>query len=61
MHSKKKQAMEIDFEQQPPMFEISPTHRAATWLLHPQAPKIERPAIISRRIATMKEGGNAHG
>ena len=35
-------AMEIDFEQQPPMFEISPTHAAATWLLHPNAPKVER-------------------
>ena len=34
-------AMEIDFEQQPPMFEISPTHAAATWLLHPNAPKAE--------------------
>jgi len=35
-------AMQIDFEQQPPMFEISPTHAAATWLLHPNAPKVER-------------------
>jgi len=34
-------AMEIDFEQPPPMFEISPTHAAATWLLHPNAPKVE--------------------
>ena len=33
-------AMEIDFEQQPPMFEISSTHAAATWLLHPNAPKV---------------------
>ena len=59
--SRNRYALEIDFEQQPPMFEISPTHRAATWLLHPQAPKIQRPAIISRRIASMKEGGTAHG
>ena len=35
-------AMEIDFEEPPPMFEISPTHAAATWLLHPNAPKVER-------------------
>ena len=33
-------AMQIDYEQQPPMFPISPTHKAATWLLHPDAPKI---------------------
>lgn len=31
------EAMEIDFELQPPAFSVSPTHWAATWLLHPQA------------------------
>lgn len=31
------QAMEIDFERQPPAFSVSPTHWAATWLLHPGA------------------------
>lgn len=50
-----KYAMKIDFEEQPPMFEITPTHRAATWLLHPDAPKdIEPPAIITDRIRRMK-------
>ena len=49
-----KYAMQIDFEQQPPMFEISETHRAATWLLHPDAPKVEMPKIITDRIARMK-------
>lgn len=44
-------AMEIDFLQQPPMFEISPTHRAATWLLHPDAPSVALPPILARRIA----------
>ena len=34
-------AMKIDFELQPPMFKISDTHSAATWLLHPDAPKVE--------------------
>ena len=54
-----KYAMEIDFEMQPPMFEISPTHSAATWLLHPNAPKVEIPKIITERIQRMKErGGN---
>ena len=54
-----KYAMEIDFEQQPPMFEISETHKAATWLLHPDAPKVEIPKIITDRIARMmkKNGG----
>ena len=36
-------ALAIDYEQQPPMFQISDTHFAATWLLDPRAPKIERP------------------
>ena len=49
-----KYAMQIDFEQQPPMFEISETHRAATWLLHPDAPKVQIPEIITNRIARMK-------
>ena len=52
-----KYALQIDFEQQPPMFEISETHRAATWLLHPDAPKVEMPKIITERIARMKNGG----
>ncbi len=43
-------AMKIDFEQEPPMFKISDTHYAATWLLHPKAPKVEMPKIVSERI-----------
>ena len=55
-----KYAMEIDFEMQPPMYEVSPTHYAATWLLHPNAPKVEIPKIITERIQRMKErGGNS--
>ena len=46
-------ALEIDFEEQPPMFQVSPTHWAATWLLHPDAPKAEPPAIVTERIRRM--------
>ena len=53
--ARNKYAMQIDFEKQPPMFKISETHHAATWLLHPDAPKVERPKIIRDRIARMKE------
>ena len=56
-----KYAMEIDFEMQPPMYEVSPTHYAATWLLHPNAPKVEIPKIIAERIRRMKERGGNHG
>lgn len=50
-----KYAMQIDFEEQPPLFEVTPTHYAATWLLHPNAPKVELPKIIRGRIERMKE------
>ncbi len=56
-----KYAMKIDFEMQPPMYEVSPTHYAATWLLHPNAPKVEVPKIITERIKRMKERGENHG
>ena len=56
-----KYAMQIDYEMQPPMFEISETHKAATWLLHPNAPKLETPAAIRERIARMKAKNNNGG
>ena len=54
-----KYALQIDFEMQPQMFKISDTHYAATWLLHPDAPKVELPKIITERIARMKSKGGA--
>ena len=50
-----KYAMKIDFEMQPPMFKISDTHYAATWLLHPDAPHIDPPKTITDRIERMKQ------
>ncbi len=38
-------ALAIDYEQQPPMFRVSDTHYAATWLLDPRAPQVERPFV----------------
>ncbi|MDI7742775.1 ABC transporter ATP-binding protein [Lysinibacillus fusiformis] len=43
-------AMAIDYEQEPPMFQVSDTHFAKTWLLHPSAPQILVPESVSRRI-----------
>ena len=57
--ARNKYAMEIDFEMQPPLFEISETHKAATWLLHPDAPKVDVPKAITDRIARMKKAGGA--
>ena len=53
--ARNKYAMKIDFEEQPPMFKVSETHSAATWLLHPDAPKVKMPEIISERISRMKQ------
>jgi len=41
-----KYAMEIDFEQEPPLFKVTDTHYAATWLLHPVAPKVPLPEAV---------------
>ncbi|MGG1396323.1 ABC transporter ATP-binding protein [Bacillus salipaludis] len=52
-------AMKIDLEQEPPFFKVSDTHFAATWLLHPDAPKVEPPEAVKRRqrqFPEMKEG-----
>ena len=48
-------AMKIDTEQQPPFFDVSPTHAAATWLLHPDAPKVTPPVEIQRRYKIFAE------
>ncbi len=56
--ARNKYAMKIDFEMQPPMFKINDTHSAATWLLHPQAPKVDMPKLVSDRIARMKALAN---
>lgn len=53
--ARNKYAMAIDFEEEPPRFELSETHWAATWLLHPKAPKVEIPHIVAERIARMKK------
>ena len=47
-------AMNIDFVKEPPMFEISPTHCAKTWLLDPRAPKVEKPKVIQELHQRMK-------
>lgn len=53
-------ALKIDFVKEPPMFKISETHYAKTWLLDSRAPKVERPEIIgqiSERVAAIYSGG----
>ncbi|PFK46665.1 peptide ABC transporter ATP-binding protein [Bacillus cereus] len=50
------QALKIDFEMEPPLFKISDTHYAATWLLHEQAPEVDPPEVVKKRILQMKAG-----
>ena len=50
-------ALKIDFEEEPPLFRLSDTHYAATWLLHPKAEKVEMSESLARRIQRMKEAG----
>ena len=38
--------MKIDTLKEPPMFMVTPTHYAKTWLLDPRSPKVEKPEII---------------
>lgn len=38
--------MAVDLEEEPPMFKVSETHYAKTWLLDPRAPKTEAPKNI---------------
>lgn len=47
-------AMEIDFEEEPPMFKVSDTHYAKTWLLDERAPKVEKPEVIQNLHEKMK-------
>ncbi|MBO4703299.1 MAG: ATP-binding cassette domain-containing protein [Bacilli bacterium] len=54
-----KYAMKIDFKKEPPLFKVSDTHYAATWLLDPRAPKVEMPAIVKTRIETAKAAHKA--
>ena len=48
-------ALNIDFKKEPPMFKISETHYASTWLLHENAPKVEMPSQLKERIQAMLE------
>lgn len=50
-------ALAVDFEEEPPFFKLSETHYAATWLLHPDAPKVEMPEALKKRIDRMQERG----
>ena len=56
--ARNKYALEIDYEEQPPFYEISSSHYAATWLCDEDAPDVEAPHIVCERIYnSLKENG----
>ena len=48
-------AMKIDFQKEAPLFKITKTHYAATWLLHPSSPKVKLPKNIEKLIKITSE------
>lgn len=53
-----KKALKIDFIKRPPYFQVSPTHKAKTWLLDPRAPKVDPPDFIANLRRQWREGGD---
>ena len=49
------QALAIDFEEEPPFFDVTSTHKAKTWYLDPRAPKIEQPKSIKMLREKMRK------
>ena len=59
--SRNKYALVLDDKADPPMFRISDTHYAATWLLDPRAPKVEMPEELKTRLERMKKEAEKYG
>ncbi len=53
--ARNKYALEIDDKVDPPMFQVSDTHFAATWLLDPRAPHVDMPEELRNRLDRMKK------
>ena len=53
-------ALKIDFVARPPYFDVTPTHKARTWLLDPRSPKVEPPEVI-KNIRNIRRGGEDNG
>ncbi|MCD7835974.1 MAG: ABC transporter ATP-binding protein [Lachnospiraceae bacterium] len=54
-------ALEIDDKAEPPMFKVTDTHYAATWLLDPRAPEVEMPEELRARLERMKKEAQDYG
>lgn len=54
-------ALNIDNRLEPPMFKVSETHYASTWLLHEKATKVEMPVELRNRIDRMLKEAKVNG
>lgn len=54
-------ALVVDDKADPPMFKVTDTHYAATWLLDPRAPKVEMPQELKARLERMKKEAKGYG
>ena len=54
-------ALVVDDKADPPMFKVTDTHYAATWLLDPRAPKVEMPQELKARLERMKKEASDYG
>ena len=52
-------ALNIDFKERPPYFEVSPTHRVRSWLADERAPKVSPPESL-KRISAQGESFYEH-
>ena len=48
-------ALNIDFKEEPPMYDVGGQHRVATWLADPRAPKVELPPELVEKLDKMKK------
>lgn len=51
--------MNIDLRLDPPTYYVpgSKTHKVSSWLMHENAPKVEMPEALRRRLDKMKKEG----
>jgi len=54
-------ALNIDFRLEPPMFDVGGQHRVSSWLCHPNAPKVEMPDQLKKRIEKMLKEDKDNG
>ncbi len=50
-----KKALNIDFLEEPPMFDVTATHQAKTWMLDPRAPEVDQAIDIDKLSRKMNE------